>query len=248
MKTYNWGIDSHYIPPKTYKEIYFNNPLEPNVFWIKNLSKCDIYVGLDSVPTAQLYDKHILPLSDDVTGEPRHKNKIFILNNGNEMAQIIVYSDRQESFDFNLLKKNTDTIITGVKDGLSIDVNDNGLNELFDDLIIEGANGDKHLKVYHNALSTLSNCFDGNRMRVKQIESWNIYAGTATNVTTIANNIYNIHFISNDGNSPVTLTIGGKKIPLNAGEVISDIINARCQTVTIGASGESINCRYLCSS
>lgn len=244
MELDNWRQQSAKAAAKKVTEIYFSNSKNPNVFWIKNLSDADLYIATSFIPSAKSFHKRVLPFSDEIVATPRTTDRIFIYNNSNIDAQLDVYSDKIGIFDYMLLKKNTDCVIQGVKQDLTLSVSDTALK----DVTHSTSGGNKLLKIYHSALDLLGGCFTGTSVRVTPIIANNLYIGTATDITTVGTNIYNIHLIANDGTDPVTISIDGKEFTLKGGETLNDIYKVLAKTVIIGKAGESINCRYICSS
>ena len=243
MENFNFRLQTETVDAKKVTEVYFSNVKQPNVFWIKNLSDANLYVGINFVPNNQSFHKRVLPYSDEVIANPIKTDRIFIYNDGSSKANLEIYSDKIDTFDYMLLKKNTDCVIQGMKEDFALSVEDDILKKVLID------NPDFMLRTHSpEILELLNRCKQDDFFRVKEKPTENFLCGTVTDISTIGSSVKGIVFISNDAETDVTLTFAGnsgKQFVLKSGEVLNDISNLIIDSVTFGLSGETVNCRYF---
>lgn len=260
-----WRTQTVTVKANRITDVYCDG--NPNVFWIKNTGESPIYIKLDGQPTEKFHDKLIMGFSDDITGRPVPTNHFWVLNNTSVDTEIVVYSTEYD-FDVMILKKNVDTVISGVKEGVNVSVNDNKLSDIMESTITED-DGYKYQRVTHPTLRILYACIDTVLSKLKVHHTMfdnlnecisdstlsvvtpinNLRMGTVENETELfLSHIKNIHLLTNDSGNDVKITLSnGQNVILKSGETLNDVLNISTDLTINVVNGLNFSCRYVVS-
>ena len=246
QKYNNLSRKSVTVPAYSVTTVEYNDSM-PNYYRVINMGDGKLYCGTSAIPTTKRFEFTVGPGKIKLYTEPSRRNNLYIYNPSGVDVDVIIVSFEAEfdpatlamadmEFDVANQTMTTETTITGFNQPLPAGTNNIGKVTLADH-----AKYEEYLVAIRDAAKVL----DTRSRRFAHCKS-----GTATSAGVIYNTaatICHIAFLSNDGETALTLTLTEddgtvNSIEVKAGEVLNNI---ECTLASIKVSGNNVPFRMI---
>lgn len=164
----SWRTQEIKLSPHEQMDIGFYDT-KPNIFMVNNPNEATLKFGIAKMPTSNRYEYKINYSSSDVFGRPTGTGHLYALNDSSIEVSFTLFSITKD-FDPEIMKGTnvlidldnleTRAIITGMVEGLKLDVKDDNtlakLDQIYSRMEAKPSKGDT---VYLNNVETLNHTF-----------------------------------------------------------------------------------------
>lgn len=220
MTHFTTVVDHIRLLPGAYREFYFSNNWKPNLFSIKNYNDFPIYIGLDYAPNETRFDKIIFPKTDDVIVHPKGRDRIFLYNPAQQEAELTIFSDVMDRFDYSLLKDTRNVLVQGAAPGVKVPVENSETSDILEYLY---SDMNERLSDINGQLQQMKEALE--TMKVVP-SSLKVFSSPAANQTF--SYPLEIVYLTNDGEAVQSFMLADKNnirrnVSLRPGEILNHI-------------------------
>ena len=202
------------IPAYSLKSVFFDT-VNPKYFRVHNQGNGTLYCGTSHQPTDRQYDFAVGGLKMQMYAEPTERSVLFLYNpTGSDIpATVLTFQAKFDPLALILANMSLDFSGTTVETNGAIDSFKTSLPEGFNHL--GGVNIDNPEALAPQLAENGSPYYS----------SVTAYSKTNASGTTAINSSGKcvVHFLTNDGEGDLNLTLGGQTLPIKSGETIQNL-------------------------